>query len=424
MNGMELRFKWGEHRLHTEVLEPGRRAFTVGSASGVDFPCAEVAGAERFTLVPAGEVATVRFARGMQGAVWRGDTEHALHAVIERGEAVPDGDGWAVSLGARDAVRLELGGIAVEAVPVRMPAAVPADPLGAIDLRMLNILVTVVVLFGAAIVSAVGHDAEEEYADDTQSSTKMLARYVLPPPPASASAPSVAKPDQKPAKASTAPPKKVADRTPAATGHDPKAVAQQLGSLMQGLFDKQRGDPLGEAIGGMKKAGIASNGLDGIALKGDGDGGGGEETIGFGGISRPGRGHGPGWTPEGVGILCKAGTDCKAKPAPEPPTVDITVRGMDKELIRQVIHQHRSEVRFCYELELTRNPKLEGKTAVRFLISGSGAVTASSVVESTVRSSVLESCVAGRVRTWQFPKPPGGGTVTVTYPFVFRSTGT
>ena len=66
----------------------------------------------------------------------------------------------------------------------------------------------------------------------------------------------------------------------------------------------------------------------------------------------------------------------------------------------------------------------QGKTAVKFLISGTGDVTASKVVESTVHSEQLERCVAGRVQLWKFPKPPGGGTVSVTYPFVFRSTGT
>lgn len=428
MNGLALRFKWGEHRLHSEVLKPGARAFTVGSAEGVDFPCADVAGAERFTLVPAGDAGTVRFARGMQGSLWRGDAERSLQQAIEQGEAQPDGDGYAVSLGARDALMLELGGLAVEAQPVPVPKAVKTDPLEAIDLRMLNILAVVLVLFGAGVIAASAHDGDEYVDDDSPSQTKMLAHFVTPPPPpAKAPAMATSTPDKKPAaKAGEAPKQKVSDKAPKSAGRDPKAMAQQLGSFMNELFkpDGRGGDPLGEAIGGIRKNGIAANGITGFALKGDGNGGGGAETIGLGGIDRPGRGKGPGWNGDGVGVLCKAGTDCKQKPPPEMTgTTEVHVIGMDKELIRQVIHQHRNEVRYCYELELTRNPKLQGKTAVKFLISGSGAVTASSVVESTVRSSQLEDCVAGRVRTWQFPKPPGGGTVSVTYPFVFRATG-
>lgn len=427
MNGLALRFKWGEHRLHSEVLKPGRqRAFSVGTAEGVDFPCADVAGAERFVLVPAGATDVVRFARGVQGTLWRGDEARTLSAAVERGEAVPDGDGWAVTLGPRDAVTLELGSVAVEALPVPLPKAVKTDPLEAIDLRMLNILAVVLVLFGAGVVAAISHEGDEYSDDDTPSQTKVLARFVAPPPPPSkAPASAAADPSKKaPAKAGEAPKQKVTEKASASKGRDPKAVAQQLGSFMNDLFKDRGGDTFGEVVGGLKKSSIAANGITGLALKGDGNGGGGGETIGLGGIDRPGRGKGPGWAPEGVGVLCKAGTDCKQKLAPPDPVPgDVTVVGMDKELIRQVIHQHRNEVRFCYELELTRNPKLQGKTAVKFLISGSGAVTASQVVESTVKSQQLEDCVAGRVRMWQFPKPPGGGTVSVTYPFVFRATG-
>jgi outer membrane biosynthesis protein TonB len=423
MNGLALRFSWGEHRLHSEVLRPGRGAFTVGTAHGVDFPIADVAGAERFTLVPSGDIHTVRFARGMSGSLWRGDEERSLKDAVMRGEALPDGDGWAVTLGARDAVRLELGSIAVEALPVPVPSAVQGDLLEAIDLRMLNILAAVVVLAGTAIVAAVTRESEGYRDDDRAGPTRMLARFVASVAEPKASAPSKAAPEKKPAREGAAPPQKVAERTPASKGRDPKEVAQKLGQFINTVLKGDGSpDPLGQPIRGIAKAGVAANGITGFSLKGDGNGGGPGETLRIGGIERPGRGHGPA-DAEGEGTLCKAGSDCKHKPAPELGPPEVSVVGMDKELIRQVIHAHKSEVRYCYELELTRNPKLEGKTAVRFLISHTGAVTVSNVVESTVRSSQLESCVAGRVRTWQFPRPPGGGTVVVTYPFVFRANG-
>jgi hypothetical protein len=428
---MALRFTWGEHRLHSEVLKPGHSGFTVGSASGVNFPCSDVAGAERFTLVPDTDTQTIRFARGMSGAVWRGQTEHTLHELIEKGEAQPDGEGYAVALGKHDVARLELGTVAVEAFPAKVPALVKADPLGTIDSRMMNILALVLVLFGAAVAGAVTHDPDSEYRDDELSGSETktkLVRMIAPPPPspAKAQAPAVAKKDKTPSKESAAKPAKNPDKLPKSAGKDPKQVAQQLGRIFDSpLFGTEKsGDPLGVAIGGIRNTGVASNGIGGMGLKGDGLGGSGGETIGLGGIDRPGRGRGPGGSPDGTGILCRAGTSCKAKPAPESiGTTDVTVIGMDKELIRQVIHRHRSEVRYCYELELTKNPKLAGKTAVKFLISGTGTVTASSIVESTVNSPVLDTCIAGRVRTWVFPKPPGGGTVSVTYPFVMKSSG-
>jgi hypothetical protein len=51
-------------------------------------------------------------------------------------------------------------------------------------------------------------------------------------------------------------------------------------------------------------------------------------------------------------------------------------------------------------------------------------VKQSTVAQTTVNNAELEACVAGRVHTWIFPKPKGGGMVVVTYPFIFKQSGT
>ena len=80
---------------------------------------------------------------------------------------------------------------------------------------------------------------------------------------------------------------------------------------------------------------------------------------------------------------------------------------------------HRSAKSF----RLNQKPKLNGKVAIKFVISPSGSVSTSSVAQSTANDTELETCVAGRVRTWTFPKPKGGGVVIVTYPFIFAQSG-
>jgi TonB family protein len=101
----------------------------------------------------------------------------------------------------------------------------------------------------------------------------------------------------------------------------------------------------------------------------------------------------------------------------------VVMGSLDKELIRQVIHRNRNQIRYCYESQLTKFPKLSGKVAVKFVISPTGTVTSSQVNQTTVDNAELETCVAGRVRTWLFPKPKGGGVVIVTYPFIFKQSG-
>ena len=96
---------------------------------------------------------------------------------------------------------------------------------------------------------------------------------------------------------------------------------------------------------------------------------------------------------------------------------------LDKELIRRVIQQHRSQIRYCYESELVRNPKLGGKVAVKFVITADGSVSSAITAQTTMNDAKVESCINARVKSWQFPKPKGGGVVIVTYPFLFKQSG-
>jgi TonB family protein len=161
-------------------------------------------------------------------------------------------------------------------------------------------------------------------------------------------------------------------------------------------------------------------GLGGMGLRGSGSGGGGVgDTIGIGGIGTKGRGGGIGAYGTGTGYLSGKGSINPEITASEP-----EVQGsLDKELIRQVIHRNRNQIRYCYEAQLTRHPKLNGKVAIKFIITSQGTVSTSQVAQSTLSNPELEQCIASRVQTWQFPKPKGGGVVIVTYPFLLKQSG-
>jgi TonB family protein len=93
---------------------------------------------------------------------------------------------------------------------------------------------------------------------------------------------------------------------------------------------------------------------------------------------------------------------------------------LDRDIIKRVIRSHLSEIKYCYERELRKDPKLRGSVDVRFTIGPTGSVSASMTPRNTTGSEALESCLAKAVKRWKFPKPTGGGIVVVTYPFVFK----
>ena len=94
--------------------------------------------------------------------------------------------------------------------------------------------------------------------------------------------------------------------------------------------------------------------------------------------------------------------------------------GLTRDEVGQVIHSHMGEVRYCHEAALLQNPKTEGKLLMTFEISGKGVVKSATIDTSQLTPGSLAECVHERLLTWQFPKPRGGVTVTVTYPFMFR----
>ncbi len=94
--------------------------------------------------------------------------------------------------------------------------------------------------------------------------------------------------------------------------------------------------------------------------------------------------------------------------------------GLDRNEIAAVINRHLSEVRFCYEKGLQQQPKLAGRLSMNFLIGPSGSVSVAKVANSSLNHVPVENCIRDRLKTWNFPKPEGGVTVKVSYPFILR----
>jgi TonB family protein len=447
--GMELRLSWGDFRVAEHFLLPGEpRAFTVGSAPSCNF----VMGDGKLGT-PSFEVATVEkegtfsvhFNKRMKGELTRGQESFELLHLIEGGKAQSDGDGYSVHLGEDDYIWVDLGGITVEAWLAPVPKRVLVPISESLDFTVLNIFLVLFFIGSLFVITAMNRETEgDEYADELSTSEARIAKLIIKPPEVQKN-PFLEKLAQQKEKQSGEmsakhrgdegeagrkdAPKRNAHMAPQGKPNE-KDQARMLtnrifggkgGGLSTVFGSNGLGGELTAAMGGLFGASAGdSKGFGGLGLRGTGGGGGGVgDTIGIGAIGTKGRGGGTGTYGNGVGVLGGKRVSDIGITSSDPEVMG----SLDKELIRQVIRSHRDQIRYCYETQLARFPNLKGKVAVKFVISAVGSVASSSVSQSTVGNSELEMCVAGRVRTWIFPKPKGGGVVVVTYPFLFQQAG-
>jgi FHA domain len=184
------------------------------------------------------------------------------------------------------------------------------------------------------------------------------------------------------------------------------ALEQGTRDAMGHLVGPKVGDARGEGGMGLKSLGGRGGGGDGSGL--------GLARIGTNGIGGGLASYG-----DGKGGL-RGKENGEIGLGPGKPEV---VGSIDPELIRKVVHEHRAQIRTCYETQLTTRPNLAGKLVSAWTIDPAGVVTEAHTQESTLRDHPVENCVAAKIRTWRFPIPKGGGEVFVTYPFIFTPGG-
>lgn len=97
--------------------------------------------------------------------------------------------------------------------------------------------------------------------------------------------------------------------------------------------------------------------------------------------------------------------------------------GLTKDEVGEIIHQHLSEIRYCYESSLIHSPDIQGKMMTRFTINKNGIVGGAQIISSSLSDSRLDDCILKKLSSWKFPNPRGGSEVAVSYPFVFKTLG-
>jgi len=354
-----------------------------------------------------------------------GLTRHAVgHSVVVGGsrvEVVADGvvvDGVRRVL-AGVPLQLRLGAFGVrisDDAPVAVAKAEPAFDLGWYRTLALMLIVAV----GGLVALHLTPRLPDFGDDDLGRGKLMVARAVLAPRPVTPPPPPTKTTAKKPASSATTKampkPEGAATRTAHKRDRDRATAMAALAELgltgpmaTAGVFGAA--NDINTALNQLSGAGTANAG-PGMGVRGVGDGGSG---VGVGiGVLNGDRDTGK---RPGVDISNHHGEHTGAVVKSERV---VYVGSLDRSEIQRVMDRAMSRIRYCYERALTADADLEGKLTTMFIIGGAGDVQSANVVQSTL-SGEVDGCVNRVLKSLKFPAPKGGGTVNVTYPFVFTA---
>ncbi|WP_373045501.1 AgmX/PglI C-terminal domain-containing protein [Vulgatibacter sp.] len=447
---LDVRFFWGDTQLAVGHFDEQTQV-TVGAGVEADFQldAAHLPG-DAFPLLKRNDGSWTLAFNGSMDGEWISDAgPQRLSDLVKAGKVRPGEEPgfYELPLASHEAAWVDLGHIRADVCfrPTPKQAVVPwAQRL---DYQFLNVFVVAAFLIGGLIVGAANsaYDADI-WQDDLHSNEARWAKTLFEAPKRhynpffdklSLKAPK--DPGQMAAKAAgdegqmgkrDAPKRNTRSAPRAIDPNDKEQVKNQgiLAMLGKGknaglstIFGTSGlGGDLKGAIGGITGNGVGdAHGFGGLGLKGTGTGGGGVgNTIGVGAVGTKGRGGGMGSFGSGVGGLGKKGSSDVQISSSE-----AVIVGYDKELVRKVVHSHHSQLKYCYESELVRQPNMSGKITVKWVIGSQGRVTQVSTVSSSLNNARVASCINARVKSWNFPAPKGGGIAVITYPFVFRPSG-
>lgn len=90
---------------------------------------------------------------------------------------------------------------------------------------------------------------------------------------------------------------------------------------------------------------------------------------------------------------------------------------LSEDEIVKTITGKMEEVKVCLAAAVKEKADVAGVADLGIVVSPAGAVTEVTVLKSTTAAPKLDACIVARVKTWQFPKPQGGGEASFRYPF-------
>jgi hypothetical protein len=417
---------------------------TLGPSGRATFLTPPVGLPERMPLLqPAGAGYTLTLSGTMGGTLTLDGAEAEVRSVYAARAAEDLGEGLrrvAVRVGDHGIVALDETGD----LSLFFQFVTPPEKLGratGLDPFILQALLLAFLIVGGTEASTLVF-APESFASDLEVRADRVARYIVKKPPEQKKKDKVS-PDEaalarRLAEQARPMPVAIRNRGEANLTERQRLEAKVAKRGVLAAMDKlTRGDSSMRQLFARDTAGELSRSMNSImddakaraaAEAGGGGGGGGESTrgssLGGGGMGTSfGATHGGGRIDTGgaggVDAKLKRGKEGRVSigVAPGDPSVS---DGLSKEIVQRVVRAHQGGVKYCYETELMRQPKLGGKIVVSWRIDLEGKVQSARIRTTTMNNTAVEACLVRQIGRWRFPKP-AGSLVDVSYPFLFRS---
>ncbi len=420
-----------------ERLVRRRQPVTIGSEPGNTIVVPQSNLPASFTIFPLhGDRYHLAFGEGMEGRIQGAHGAADFGALVSQGVAKKHGDHHVVPLRDDERGKVALGEvtllwqfIAPPPEPQRpvLPEAARGNHFRSLDKLFVSVLAGSLILHVSAYVALANTSVREEVTleEIPDRFAKLLIPERRPQPPrrreeekkVEVPKPEEKKPEKKSGDedAGKVVQKKAARAVAVQKAVQSKGILRVLGALGPGSGAGAVADVFGSG-GGFGDVAKALSGAGGVAVATDPVSGGGRKGGGHGGSAKIGdlatSGGGK------VGYGAKSETRVSGSVAAEAAEVDSP--DVDQGKLGAFVRARIGLIKACYESQLKRNPNLRGKIRIRFTILATGALAEIQVVESSLGSAEVGSCIVGTMRSWRMPFRPSG-TVTVEYPFVFSA---
>ncbi len=442
-------------RIVEERLIRQRESITIGQSARNTFAVPSESLPRQWTLFSVGQRGYVaHFADSMDARIAVGNEVISLGSLKQAGKIRKQGNAWVMVLDERSRGKISFGDVTVLFQFVTPPPAQPRPQLPAsvrgsfssnLDWFFTSIAATSFVAHLALVVylRSVDWPRKPDVEAIPDRFVQMVVRKPPPPPP-----PVEAKKEEKVDENKTEEKKPVEKKAVAAAPKKEATEEEKAAAAAEKARQaEERRTKLAEAVrntGILKVLGAKADGEGSIADvlgKGDVDRDQEKAFQGVGGLSVA--------TSEGSLRGIKTGTGASGKVASiaglrgsgeiagastgsvgperkvnaivktEPPAVD---GQLDPAIVAKEVRSRMGAIKGCYERSLKRNPNLSGKIVVRWTITAAGTVQGVDTDSDTIGDPDIVACIKALIARWRFAAP-SGGSVEVSFPFVFSSAG-